>query len=187
MDIKKMKLQGERLKEARALLGLSQVQFCDWLSCLGIKGNYGEPYKPPTVAAWENARRKIPDNVKQAICENLAINGHNVQYAYMNGDSKYMTQAHSEYLAVNHEKANELSERLGLGNIDKMSKIKQEILIDSAAEPSDDFSKILLREILPLYGLHKGEIFDKERFCEHVRDELREIIYDYLDSEEDGL
>lgn len=187
MDSKKKKLRGERLKEARKLIGLSQEQFCDWLESVGITGNYGEKYGAPTVAAWENARRNVPEKVKKAICENLTINGHNVQYAYMNGDSKYMTQAHSERLAVNHEKANELSERLGLGNIDKISKIEQEILIDSVAEPSDDFSKILLREILPLYGLHKGVIFDKERFCEHVRDELREIIYDYLDSEEDGL
>ena len=187
MDSKKKKLQGERLKEARKLIGLSQEQFCDWLESVGITGNYGEKYGAPTVAAWENARRNVPEKVKKAICENLTINGQNVQYAYMNGDTKYITQSPEGVTEAIYTEARELQQHVKEEKPADLTKYLCNYLIDAVKKPSNQLGVILRNDILPLYGVDITAVFDEQRFNEHVFNKLQEIIFEYIENEKNGL
>ena len=55
------------LKEFRKELGLTQIEFGEWLAQKGLFGRNGDAYGCRTIAAWESGRRNVPTKVKNII------------------------------------------------------------------------------------------------------------------------
>ena len=169
MNDKLKKLQGERLKEIRKMLGLSQKRLGLWLSAKGVTNNCGEPYKEITVASWENGRRKIPEEVMKAISENVNINGHNVQTSYLHGSDKYMTSSNEllqEAIRISYEI---IKNSLPLG-------------FDIPEDKQEAFNKAM-HEILAIYEISEKEIPNFQHFSQYMYKEFQEIIDSFIRSE----
>lgn len=171
----KDEIQGMRLAEIRkTLLELSQKDFTLWLAQRGIVGNYGEPYKAATVAAWEHGRLQVPQKVKEAVAKETGV-----QYSYLNGDTNFPTKSiHNE---------------LGIKNI---------IAIPETPAFSDDedikhyidnlcnkalFGKIFFDDIMPLLGINQDDIFDTSRAKDYFFNKFKNDVTDYIEKEKNGL
>ena len=173
------RIQGKRLKEIRKILGHTQESFTHWLTEHGLTGNYSEPYKAKTVAAWESGRRAIPEDVKMALSKHVKIDGHPVQYAYLNGDSDFITRSYGAIARMSSNILDSFSREV-------WKKASIQDLVDMANSPVNKFALILWEELLPIYNINQGDIFDMSRFCNRMYDEIGNLINRYIEEENQG-
>lgn len=166
MNDKTKLLQGKHLKEIRRILGLSQKAFGSWLSALDINSRGDVPYKEATIAAWENGRRNIPEAVKKCISENVTVNGQNIQYSYLNGNSKYMT-SFAEKIGDSIHMSYEIIEN-SLPSYFEIPKDKQKA-----------FNKVM-HEILVIYEISENEIPDFQHFSKYMYQEFKDNVNSYM-------
>ncbi len=177
----KKKLQGKRLQEVRKILGKTQESFCEWLTDHGINGNYDEPYKQKTVAAWESGRRNVPDEIKKVLSDNVTVDGFPVQFAYLNGDTDFITQSVGAIVKHSMETLHSFSKSPSEWKQATASDI-QEI----ANSPLNKFGLVFLNDMLPIYNHSKNDFFDIMRFNKHMYDEIGRLIEEYLQEEQQG-
>lgn len=176
------KLQGQRLKEIRKILGKTQETFTQWLADHGLFGNYDEPYKSKTVAAWESGRRVIPEEIKIALSENVAIDGCLVQYAYLNGDTDFITKSVGAIIKKVFEKGNSLNQASACEHGEWVA-----VTVDDIAEnPLNQFALILFDDLLPIFNHERSEVWDVVRFNKAVFEGVGNLIEQYLQNERQG-
>lgn len=59
-------------------------------------------------------------------------------------------------------------------------------LVDMANSPVNKFALILWEELLPIYNINQGDIFDMSRFCNRMYDEIGNLINRYIEEENQG-
>lgn len=175
-------IQGKRLKQIRTkFLKMSRNQFAHWLFDGGLKGNFKEQYSKITVASWEAGRRAVPEEVKKFISENVNIDGYKIQYAYLNGDSLYITKSPYVVLETSYLISEAMDEITGgIINFD-------EVETDEKQQKIDNIRFIALADLLPIYDLDHTDIFDNGRFGEYMYHGIEGLIYDYIEKEKVGL
>lgn len=172
-------VQGKRLKEVRRILGETQVSFAQWLNNHGLVGNYEEPYKAKTIAAWESGRRTIPDKVKMVLSQNVRIDGYPVQYAYLNGDSDYITQSIGAIIK-------KIFERPDSSQPVEWTPVTGADIYALANKPLNKFAAVLFDELLPIYNYEKSDFWDIGRFSRAMYEEIGKLIEQYLQQEKQG-
>lgn len=177
----KKKLQGKRLQEVRKILGKTQVSFCDWLTEHGVTGNYDEPYKQKTIAAWESGRRNVPDEIKKVLSDNVTVDGYPVQFAYLNGDTDFITQ--STGAIVKH--AFEVTDSI-LKNTSNWKQATAADIKEMTDAPLNRFGITFLNDMLPIYNHSKNDFFDIMRFNRYMYEEIGRLIEEYLQNEQQG-
>ena len=173
------KVQGRRLKEVRKILGKTQESFTQWLTDHGLTGNYNEPYKAKTVAAWESGRRAIPDDIKMVLSQNVTVDGYPVQYAYLNGDTDFITQSMGAIVKRTFEILNPPQPV-------EWKMATAEDIHDLANDPRNRFALILLNDLLPIFNHEKNDFWDIMRFNNVMYDEIGKLIEQYLQEERQG-
>lgn len=175
-------IQGKRLKLIRTkILKMTRNQFAHWLFDGGLTGNFKEQYSKITISSWEAGNRAVPEDVKQFISENVNIGGYKVQYAYLNGDSPYITKSLDDVLETSYLISEAMDEITGgIINFD-------EVETDEKQQKIDNIRFIALADLLPIYDLDHTDIFDNGRFGEYMYHGIEDLIYDYIEKEKKGL
>lgn len=173
------RLQGKRLKEIRKILGETQESFSEWLAGNGVTGNYGEPYKQKTIAAWEAGRRKVPDEIKKIISDTVTINDQKIQYAYLNGDTDFMTKSVDSIIKNSEEILNSFESP----NSVEWTRASSDDIKEMAENPINRFADILFNHLLPLYGYSRSNFFDQIRFNYTMYIEIKKLIEEFRKNE----
>ena len=179
-----MKKQGKRLKGVRQIMGLSQAKFCNWLAEHNKLGNFQEIYSIKTIQAWEQGVRKVPDNIKKVLSDNVTIDGQLVQYAYLNGDTDFITQ--STGTIIQHSA--ETLKSFNSSNVEQPG-WKQATVSDiekMADVPLNRFGQVFLNDILPIYNYTTNDFFDIVRFNSCMYKKIGLLIEEYLREERHG-
>lgn len=176
------RLQGKRLKEIRKILGKTQESFSEWLLDHGATGNYGEPYKQKTIAAWEAGRRKVPDDIKKIISDTVTINDQKVQYAYLNGDTDFITKSVDSII----KNSKEILNTNNLPDSAEWTRASSDDIKQMEENPVNRFADILFNKLLPLYGCERTDFFDQIRFNYTMYVEIQKLIEEFRKNEKNG-
>ena len=172
------KIQGSRLKEVRNILGLSRPKFSAWLAEHNKLGNFHEEYSSKTIEAWEQGLRKVPDDIKKLLSDNVDINGYHVQYAYLNGDTDFITQSMEAIVKKTFE-------IIDTSNKTTWKKASYDEILEMSNHPLNKLDSILYDELFPLYGHTRNEVFDQTRLLNIAFVEFKQIIEEYIKKEKE--
>lgn len=180
MKTEKSIICGKHIRAIRHYLGLTQEEFGNKLGEWGITDKKKESFgkAPEIVASWESGRNQVPNNVLRAIQENVLFEGERISWAYLSGESEYITQSVSGILF--HLFSPTSSEA-------KSSEYEPVTVEELAAMPLNKFANILIDDLLPLYGYSRSDVFDGVRFNRYMYDNIRLLIEEYIKKEKSGF
>lgn len=176
MKTEKSILCGSRIKEIRLYLGLTQEAFGKKLGEWGIHDKSGNPGRSAEIiASWESGRNQVPPSVLRAIMDNVKYEGEKISWAYLNGESRYITLEPNGVIRT----AKQIIQNFNTGDFPKT---KSNFSLDAP----DKWENILYNQLLPYFGYSYKKIKDITRFYYFSQTEIKKIIDEYINKEERG-
>lgn len=180
MRTEKSVICGKHIKIIRRYLGLTQEEFGRKLGEWGITDKTGNLGKAPEiVASWESGRNQVPNSVLHAIYENVSFKGNKIQWAYLVGESDYITQDIDGILThlFNADSPSSKGE---------FEKLKESEIVEIANSRINKLALLLEESLLPLYNHSKTDFFDYGRFVRKINTVLQNEIESFIIDEEKG-
>lgn len=189
MKTEKSVICGKHIRFIRNYLALTQAEFGEKLGEWGIKDKSGSPGKTAEiVASWESGRNQVPNKVLRAIYDNVKYNGKTIQWAYLAGDTDFITQDIDGILTYVQT---QLFPALPKQNAKPESQsqwhpMSPDEITELANSHGNKLALILEEELLPLYGYTRGDIFDHARFLRKIDTMLQNEIESFIIDEKNG-